>query len=154
MDKKLNLYEVMKHSKLSKKVRIYDAFDLVVRPWTVLQMQRIMPFITKLTKEYKSLNLDYEKIKGRPVYALIMDVLPILEKSKEMMDEILEFVYMSLELTNETVTVDLDGKVEVMPFFTREEMIKYLLLPDLGAILAAMIEVNFTKNPSLAELKP
>jgi hypothetical protein len=150
MDKKITLHDVMKHSKLIKKVKIYDAFELNVRPWTVLQMQKIMPFISRLTKEYKGLNLKFDEIREKKVIELISDFLPIIEKSKELSDEILDFVYISLEMANETIVVEMDGKREEMPFFTKDEMIKYLLAPDLIAIIAAMFEVNFSKNPSTA----
>lgn len=154
MDKKITLYDVMKHSKLVKKVRIYDSFDLLIRPWTVLQMQKILPFITKLTKEYKKLDLDFEAIKGKQIIELIGDLLPIIEQSKDLMDEVLEFVYISLELANENISVTIEGETTVIPLFTREEMINCLQMPDLAAIISALVEVNFTKNPSLVEPKP
>ena len=154
VDKKITLCDVMKHSKLVKKVTIYDTFELNVRPWTVLQMQKILPFISRLTKEYKGLNLKYDEIKGKKVIELIGDFLPIIEKSKELTDEVLDFVYLSLEMANETITIELDGVKSIIPFFSKEEMIKYLLAPDLIAIIAAMFEVNFTKNQPSVELKP
>jgi hypothetical protein len=151
-EKKLTLKDVMKHSKLCRKIRVYDSFELVLRPWTTVQLQEGLPLIIKLTKEIKGLGLG-EEVKKYTILELMNAFLPVIEKSKEFVNDIVDIIYLSLELSNETIVVEIDGTKQEMPLFSKEEMVNYLQLPVLIEILAVLFELNFSKNPS-GEAKP
>jgi hypothetical protein len=149
MSKKLNIHEVRKHSRLKRDLEIFNSVKLVVRPWGLGIIQKVIPLIAKVAKEVDSLGI-IGKVDQMPIIQLVFISLPIIERNQELFEEVIDIIYDSLENSNAFVLFD----GEEYEFFTKEDFVKYVEFPDIKEILAKMYEVNFTANPSLAvELK-
>ena len=127
-------------------MRIYDSFDLKIRPWTPVQLQKVLPLVSKLIREYKKLPEDTKTVREMTVIDLFEKMAPVIENSEEYIDELMKIVYLSLQVANKELLVDHAGKKVVVSMFSEEEMRNYLTLPVIIRIAKAILEQNFSKN--------
>lgn len=147
MERQITLRDVRKHSSLMRKIRVYDSFDLILRPWVPEQLEIAMPIAVKLIELIKEHNLT--DLRGKTIEQLMSILLPLLKNSKEYIEDLMNLIYVSIELTNENIEIDFEGKKETIPLFSKEEMQKQIELPILVKILSILLELNFTENPFL-----
>lgn len=148
---KISLRAVRKHSALKRIVRVYESFDLILRPWTPEQLEIAMPIAVRLIEEAKK--YEILNFRGKPIEELLLALVPVFKQSKDYFDSVIDLVYISLESTNETIEIELDGKKEIIPFFEKEEIRKQLELPVIIRVLAILLELNFTENPFLSSTR-
>lgn len=147
MTKKLNIHDVRKHSKLKKNIVIFNSIELVVRPFSIGIIQKVIPITAKLALELQGLGIFQKPLDQIPILEFLLSCLPVIERNQELFEEVITILYDSIQATNEFIIFE-DEEYE---FFSKEEFIKHIELPDIKAMIQATFEVNYTENPYLAK---
>lgn len=140
---RVTLRQVRMHSGQCDTLRIFDSFDLQIRPWTSEEIEEFAPIVTKLLTEIK--HHTTKKEKDKEVWEVVVDMMNM---SKEFLQDIRKIVYLTLKKSNETLHVKMGDKEQAMPFFTAEEYRSEIETPDIIKIGKVIFDQNYTKNLS------